>query len=95
MKRVQGQLLAGVDYVPVVDLYFRPVTIGCTLRASVATYKGHLAFQTVEVTVRGDYLPYCVIRGDGWCIPFYYDSVRRVMVGTNVSSTFPVWCEVL
>ena len=95
MNRVQGQIVAGIEYLPVVDVCYRPILIGSRLRATVATYTGRLEFIEVVVTVEGGYLPHCVIRGEKWCIPFFYDHERRVMVGANVSPTFPVWCEVL
>lgn len=95
MNRVPGQLVAGIDFLPVVDVCFRPILLGSVLRASVCVYTGHPTFIDVELTVTVGYLPYCVIRGEGWAIPFYYHSERRVMVGGMVSRTFPVWCEVL
>lgn len=95
MNRVQGQLVAGVSYLPVVDVNYRPILIGSRLRANVAVYTGRLEFREVELTVERGYLPYCVLRGSGWCVPFFYDHERRVMVGANVSRTFPVFCEVL
>jgi hypothetical protein len=95
MNRVRGQLLAGIGYFPVVDVNHKPIILGCTLEATVATYKGSLSFHRVTVVVTSGYLPQCVIRGEGWCIPFYYNHELRLMVGANVSETFPVWCEVL
>ena len=95
MDRVQGQVVAGKNYIPVVDVNYRPILIGSTLRANVAIYTGRLEFREVELTVEIGYLPYCVLRGDGWCIPFFYNHDRRVMVGANVSETFPVYCEVI
>ncbi len=95
MNRVQGQIVAGIEYLPVVDVNYRPILMGSRLRATVATYTGRLEFQEVEVTVETGWLPYCVLRFDGFCIPFFYDHERRVMVGSNVSRTFPVWCELL
>lgn len=95
VMRVQGQIVAGIEYLPVVDVNYRPILLGSRLRATVATYTGRLEFREVEVEVTDGYLPYCVIRGSGWCIPFFYDHERRVMVGANISATFPVWCELL
>jgi hypothetical protein len=95
MQRIQGQITAGVSHIPVVDVNFTPIIIGCLLRATVAISARRLTFREVEVRVDLSYLPECVLRGDGWCIPFYYDHTRGVMVGANVSSTFPVWCEVI
>ncbi len=95
MQRVQGQIVAGIEFLPVVDVNFRPIILGCRLRANVAAYTGRLEFRVVEVTVETGCLPHCVLRGDGWCIPFFYDHERRVMVGANVSQTFPVFCEVV
>lgn len=92
---MQGQIVAGIEHLPVVDVCYRPILLGSRLRATVATYNGRLDFIEVEVTVDQGYLPYCVLRGSGWCIPFFYDHERRVMVGANVSQTFPVWCELL
>lgn len=95
MERVQGQIVAGINYLPVVDVCFRPIILGCRLRACVAHYNGITVFQEVELTVTDGYLRYCGIQGDGWCIPFYYDHERQVMVGGRSSRTFPVYCEVL
>lgn len=95
MERVQGQLVAGIRHLPVVDVSFRPIILGCRLKACVARYNGVLTFRDVELTVTDGYLPYCVIIGDGWCIPFYYNHEHQVMVGGLISRTFPVYCEVL
>ena len=95
MDRLQGQLIAGIEFLPVVDVNYRPILRGSILRATVATHNGHLEFKVVEVAVDTGYLPHCVLRGDGWCIPFFYDAERRLMVGANLSQTFPVWCEVI
>ena len=95
MNRVQGQIVAGIEFLPVVDVNYRPILLGSRLRATVATYTGHLEFIVVELEVIEGYLPHCVIGGSGWCVPFYYDHERRVMVGANISATFPVWCELL
>lgn len=95
MNRVRGQVLAGIEYLPVVDVNFRPILLGSLLKASVCVYKGHPTFIDVELTVTDGYLPHCVLRGDGWAIPFYYNSEYRVMVGGIISRSFPVWCEVL
>lgn len=95
MERVQNQVVAGIEYLPVVDANYRPILIGSRLRATVATYTGRLAFQTVELKVTSGYLPQCVIRGNGWCLPFFYDHKLQVMIGMYLSTTFPVWCELL
>jgi hypothetical protein len=93
--RVQGQIVAGIEFLPVVDVNYRPILMGSRLRATVAVYTGRLEFREVTITVDTGHLPHCVLRGSGWCIPFFYDHERRVMVGANVSTTFPVWCELL
>ena len=95
MDRVQGQIVAGIGFLPVVDVNYRPICRGSILRATVATHKGHLEFWEVVVVVETGYLPHCAIQGDGWCIPFFYDHERQLMVGSHISPTFPVWCEVL
>jgi hypothetical protein len=95
MGNVRGQIVAGIECLPVVDVCFRPITLGCRLRATVARYNGVLTFHDIEITVIDGYLRHCAMRGDDWCIPFYYDHARRVMVGGYASRTFPVYCEVL
>lgn len=95
MNRVHGQIVAGIEFLPVVDVNYQPILIGSHLRATVAIYTGRLEFRQVRIEVEVGHLPYCVIRGSGWCIPFLYDHERRVMVGAHVSRTFPVWCELL
>ena len=95
IMRVQGQVVAGKEFLPVVDVNYTPILIGSRLKATVATYNGVLHFKQVIIVVEDGYLRHCSIKGDGWCIPFFYDHERQVMVGANISRTFPVWCEVL
>jgi hypothetical protein len=89
-----NQVIAGVNCVPVVDINLVPITVGCTLKASVPAYTGRWVFRDIVVVVEQSWLPYCVLRGEDWAIPFYYDAERRVMIGGRCSMTWPVWCEV-
>lgn len=94
MNRIKNQVVAGIDYIPVVDANYQPITIGCTLKATVAVSKPVLHFEAVTIEVERAWLPECVLRGEGWCIPFYYDPERRLMVGKSNRPEFPVLCLV-
>lgn len=83
MMRVQGQLIAGFDRLPVVDANLQPITYGCTILATVRLCKnGVTETKRLTLVVDETFLPFCALRYDDFCVSFHCHPELRVF-----------WCE--